>query len=262
MTMNFHARSNREMYTGRQADPGWVELIGSHVKLTGARAADIGCGGGIYTAALSLLGAESVVGIDFSAAMLEGASAACAKLTNVQFQQGNALALGLPDASLDVVLERALIHHLTKEELADCCREAYRILAPGGTLIVQDRTPQDSLIEGSTEHVRGYFFEKFPKLIAKETGRRHESSAVVQALEAGGFSAVKELPLWETRRRFERFDQFAADIRKRTGRTILHELSDEELVQLTDYIRERTGCEDEQPIEDKDRWTVWIARKH
>src|SRR3954470_601792 len=81
----------------------------------------------------------------------------------------------LPAASKNVVFERALIHHL--KDYKACFAEAHRVLVPGGSLIVQDRTPDDVELPGSPEHVRGYFFERFPRLLAVELARRPTDAA-------------------------------------------------------------------------------------
>ncbi|WP_028549326.1 class I SAM-dependent methyltransferase [Paenibacillus sp. UNC451MF] len=261
MPLNFHDRNNRSMYTGRTADLGWQQLIEREVNIKGVRAADIGCGGGIYTEALAKLGAASVVGIDFSSAMLEGAAASVHR-SEVTFQQGNALETGLADEAVDLILERALIHHLTESELKDCFHEANRILSKEGTLIVQDRTPEDCLLEGNKEHLRGYLFEQYPQLKEKETGRRHAAERVIQILNQSGFREIEEFPLWEIRQHYDTFTAYRDDLQHRTGRSILHELTDEELNRLTDYIQKQTGFQDNDPVVEKDRWTIWIAKKH
>ena len=52
---------------------------------------------------------------------------------------------------------------------------------------------------------------------------------------------------------YETFDEYAADIKARTGRSILHELSDVELNDLVVYIRARVS--DAGRITERDRWT-------
>lgn len=261
MTMNFHDPKNRNAYTTRQADEGWLQLIEEQGSLLGKKAADIGCGGGIYTKAMLRLGASEVIGIDFSQAMLEGAEAHCSQQANCRFLQGNALNIPLADRTVDVVLERALVHHLSLDELAAASREAYRILQASGVLIIQDRTPEDCLIPGSREHLRGYFFEVFPKLIDKETGRRHSSKTVAAALKQAGFHRVQQLQLWETRERYTQFINCRNELLNRTGRSILHELTDEELQLLVDTIQQEAGYRDDDPVVEKDRWTLWFAYK-
>src|SRR5262245_57533399 len=112
MAIDFHARANRTTYAGRQADTGWAAAIRRIVEPSGKRVADIGCGGGIYSRAWHGLGAESVVGVDASQVMVDAAREQAIGLPDISFQRGDAAATGLPHASVDIVFERALIHHL------------------------------------------------------------------------------------------------------------------------------------------------------
>jgi ubiquinone/menaquinone biosynthesis C-methylase UbiE len=89
MSINFHDAHNRMTYTTRSADQSWLACVQEHSEITGIKAVDIGCGGGIYTKALLQLGASHVTGVDFSAEMLKGASQNCEDLNNVTFIQGN-----------------------------------------------------------------------------------------------------------------------------------------------------------------------------
>jgi 2-polyprenyl-3-methyl-5-hydroxy-6-metoxy-1,4-benzoquinol methylase len=88
MAIDFHSRSNRSTYTGRQADAGWVEAIRRIVDPAGKRIADIGCGGGIYSRAWHELGAD-VVGVDFSQQMVAAAREQAAGLR--AFPSGRAM---------------------------------------------------------------------------------------------------------------------------------------------------------------------------
>jgi ubiquinone/menaquinone biosynthesis C-methylase UbiE len=254
MAIDFHSRRNRSSYTGRQADAGWVEAIRRIVDPAGKRVADIGCGGGIYSRAWHALGAE-VVGVDFSEQMVAAAREQAAGLCRISFRQGDATATGLPAASTNVVFERALIHHL--KDYKACFAEARRVLAPEGRLIVQDRTPDDVQLPGSPEHVRGYFFERFPRLRSVELARRPTDAAVRDALQATGFRNVENVTLWELRRTHDDWQGLKQDLAARTGRSILHDLSDDELAELILFIDKRLPSDG--PIVEKDRWTVWSA---
>ncbi|MBI2738423.1 MAG: class I SAM-dependent methyltransferase [Rhodospirillales bacterium] len=255
MAIDFHSRANRNTYASRRADTGWKDAMRRIVDPSDKRVADIGCGGGIYSRAWRELGARTVTGVDFSRAMVDAAREQSAGRADVSFQQGDAAATGLPAASADIVFQRALIHHL--RDYGPCFGEARRVLAPGGTLVVQDRTLDDVRLPGSAEHLRGYFFECFPRLLAIETGRRPTDAAVRAALDAAGFVKVGTTVLWEVRKVHGGWQKLEQDLAKRTGRSILHDLDDKELAELI-------ACIDKQlpaagPVVEKDRWTVWSA---
>ncbi|GLI08408.1 methyltransferase [Paenibacillus tyrfis] len=260
MAISFHDEYNKYTYTGRLADSGWMELIRKKARPQGKTAADIGCGGGIYSVALVELGVSSVVGIDFSEAMLQGAAEHCTEYGQILLAQGTADRTGLPDDSVELVLERALIHHVTAEALLDVFREAQRILKPGGLLIVQDRTPEDCLLPGSREHLRGYWFEKYPRLRQLEAGRRHDAAAIRKVLEASGFSVVEETQLWEVRKSYASYSDYREELLSRKGRSILHELSNAELQDLADAVAADSGLESNEPVEERDRWTIFFAQ--
>src|SRR5262249_42271769 len=150
------------------------------------------------------------------------------------FRQGDAAATGLPSGSFDIVFERALVHHL--HDHVACFAEAHRVLARGGALIVQDRTPDDVDLPGSPEHVRGYFFARFPRLRALELARRPTEAAVRSALAAAGFAGIATTVLWEVRETHQDKRHLAQDLLARTGRSILHDLDDRELAELVTYI--------------------------
>ncbi|AEO99787.1 MULTISPECIES: class I SAM-dependent methyltransferase [Heyndrickxia] len=256
MGIDFHSRQNRLTYTTRVADRSWIDMMRSLLTVEHiSNALDIGCGGGIYSKALADMGVQTVIGIDFSEPILEGAKENCKDYKNISFQLGNAYDTGLESQSFQLVIERALIHHL--RDLLACFKEAHRLLKDGGVFIIQDRTPDDCLLEGDNTNIRGYLFELFPKLIEKEIKRRHSSQTVIEALQEAGFKKIEEVKLWEIRKVHENKAQLLKDISERTGRSILYELDDQELSLLTDYVQKKVTKENN--IVEKDRWTIWKA---
>ncbi|MEW9502960.1 class I SAM-dependent methyltransferase [Jeotgalibacillus marinus] len=258
MAINFHDSNVKSSYSSREVSKDWeqclMQWIGDN-ELN--QAVDIGCGGGIYTKALAEMGIKRVTGIDFSEVMIEEARANSSHLDQVDFAIGPADHTRLPDEFADIVLERALIHHI--EDLTSCFKEVHRVLRENGLIIVQDRTSEDCLLRGNQTHIRGYIFERFPHLAQIETDRRHDSQTVVSALEKVGFTSIEEIKLWETRKMYVSKDELLTDIRSRTGRSILHELSDEELHQLVGYIDVQLSTTEK--IVEKDCWTVWKGIK-
>ncbi|UTR16859.1 class I SAM-dependent methyltransferase [Salipaludibacillus sp. LMS25] len=258
MGINFHSDKNSTTYTTRNADKTWVEAIRQLIPIEEvSHAVDIGCGGGIYSKALSDMGVNEVTALDFSEAILNGAKENCKAYQTISFKHGNAFETGLESNTCDLLLERALIHHI--QDLNACFTEAYRLLKDSGYYILQDRTPEDCLVKGDDSHIRGYFFELFPKLAKVETSRRHHSQYVIDMLKKVGFKEIKEVKLWETRHVYHNKEALLNDLRERTGRSILHELADDELYVLIDHI-DRSLAKN-TPIVEKDKWTIWKAVK-
>ncbi|WP_046721001.1 class I SAM-dependent methyltransferase [Heyndrickxia coagulans] len=256
MGIDFHSKQNRLTYTTRVADRSWIDMMKSLLTVEHiSNALDIGCGGGIYSKALADMGVQTVIGIDFSEPILEGAKENCKDYKNISFQLGNAYDTGLESQGFQLVIERALIHHL--RDLHACFKEAHRLLKDGGVFIIQDRTPDDCLLEGDNTNIRGYLFELFPKLIEKDIKRRHSSQTVIDALQEAGFKKIEEVKLWEIRKVHENKAQLLKDISERTGRSILYELDDQELSLLADYVQKKVTKENN--IVEKDRWTIWKA---
>lgn len=257
MPINFHDKTNQDTYSSRKADSTWIKTVGKEFDLRGKSVLDIGCGGGIYSRALADMGASHVTGLDFSRELLEAADRASDGYPQIEFVHGNAYETGLEGDAYDMVLERAVIHHL--DRLPDAFAECFRVLRPGGFCLIQDRTPEDCLLPGSRTHIRGFFFEKFPELAEKEISRRYSSSAVQSALEEAGFSSVKEISLWEVRKTYSDISGLRHDLLERTGRSILHELNDSELAELVEHIESRLT--DAGKITEQDCWTIWLAVK-
>ena len=109
------------------------------------------------------MGAKNVVGLDFSKEILHAAKENCNNFSNISFIHGDAHNIPYPNETFDIVISRAVIHHL--QEIPTFLREASRILNKNGVLILQDRTIEDCTIPGSPEHIRGYFSLYFQNLL-------------------------------------------------------------------------------------------------
>jgi demethylmenaquinone methyltransferase/2-methoxy-6-polyprenyl-1,4-benzoquinol methylase len=110
-------------------DKSWRQAAARATRLAGGEvAADVACGTGALTAELAALAPGAVVvGFDFSQEMLRRAGSG-------RFAAGDALALPLADASVDVVTIAFGLRNLP--EPGQGLLEFRRVLRPGGRLVV------------------------------------------------------------------------------------------------------------------------------
>jgi demethylmenaquinone methyltransferase/2-methoxy-6-polyprenyl-1,4-benzoquinol methylase/phosphoethanolamine N-methyltransferase len=101
---------------------------------------DVGCGTGeVALLAKTRTKAGRVYGIDPAPEMIAVAkSKAARKKLNVDFRVGVIEALPFPDASLDVVTSSLMMHHLPDDLQVGGMAEVYRVLKPGGRLLIAD----------------------------------------------------------------------------------------------------------------------------
>jgi ArsR family transcriptional regulator len=93
------------------------------------------------------------VGIDASQAMLGYARARLDRLRQAQVRHGDIYHLGLDDHVADAIVMHQVLHYLS--DPARAIREAARVLAPGGRLVVVDFAPHElEFLRDSFAHVR------------------------------------------------------------------------------------------------------------
>ncbi len=102
--------------------------------------ADIGCGTG-NAAELLAPHVKRVIAVDQSGPMLEAAKKRLARFANVEFADGPVEALPLGDSSVDAAVAVLVLHHV--REVDDALREMFRVVRPGGRVLLIDMVEHD-----------------------------------------------------------------------------------------------------------------------
>ncbi|MDP9868558.1 MULTISPECIES: class I SAM-dependent methyltransferase [Streptosporangium] len=113
----------------------------------GDRVVDVGCGTGYLTRIMArLVGPDGqVTGVDPSAAVVEHARRRAA--ANCSYLVGEGQAMDLPDACADVVVSSLAVHHMPAAARGTAIREMFRVLRPGGRLLIAEfRPPANALL--------------------------------------------------------------------------------------------------------------------
>ena len=101
----------------------------------GKKAADIGAGTGFITEGLIRKGLQ-VIAVDQSDTMLAEMKRRFAAVDGIDYHQGEAEKLPVPDETVDYAFANMYLHHV--ESPLKAIREMVRILKPGGKLVITD----------------------------------------------------------------------------------------------------------------------------
>ena len=161
------------------------ELYGSTFHLNGLLAtcdpawtvADLGCGTGRTAAALAPF-VRQVVAVDASAEMLGAARERLQGTPNVDVREGTLEAAPVGDGAVDLALLVLVLHHVG--DPAAVLKEARRVLAPGGRVLVIDMQPHDR------EEYRGQMGHVWLGFSEPQIGR---------LLAGAGFDGTRVVPL-------------------------------------------------------------------
>lgn len=124
-----------------------IEGTADHISLPdGGAGLDIGCGSGALTIACAKRNPQgSMVGIDrwgkeyasFNKSLCES-NAKAENVSNVKFQQGNAVKLDFPDESFDAVTSNYVYHNIGGQDKQKLLLETFRVLKKGGCFAIHD----------------------------------------------------------------------------------------------------------------------------
>ena len=145
---------------------------------------DIGCGTGEVTLLAKARAKNGkVYGIDPSPEMLAIARRkAASKKLEIDFRVGVIESLAFPDTSIDVVTSSLMMHHLPERLKARGLAEIYRVLKPGGRLLIAD-------FMRPTGTVLNHLFIAF----TRHRGLQSGIEDLQNLLKEAGFSQVTQL---------------------------------------------------------------------
>jgi ubiquinone/menaquinone biosynthesis C-methylase UbiE len=145
---------------GKQAE--YDRQIVSLLELDGSkRILDLGCGTGVLTRiiadGLDTPAGGEAVGIDAAARMIAVARKKRAA-SNCRFETMAAESLTFGDGTFDAVVSSLFFHHVPLELKAMALSEAFRVLRPGGQLVIADMHVPRTIMGALVSHVSRWFF--------------------------------------------------------------------------------------------------------
>ncbi len=169
---------------------------------------DVACGTGDLTELFARAGAQRVVGVDFTAAMLDIARSKRtrhAATAAIEYEQGDAMALTVETASVDIVSIAFGLRNVSAPTIA--LAEFRRVLRPGGRLVVLEfDEPTNGLIRAANRFYTHRIMPWTASLLARDTSGAYRylprsvetflsRDRLREAILAAGFARVEQTAL-------------------------------------------------------------------
>lgn len=205
-----------------------LDLIGQHLPLAGATVLELGCG----TARMTRLLVERFPIARLIATEVDqiqhAKNLASEHPATIEFREGGAQAIDLPDNSVDVVFMFKSLHHVPRELMAQALREIARVLKPNGLAWISEPVYAGAF----NDIVRLFHDEKIVRELAFQ--------ALEQAVAAGELELVQQI-FCNTETRFADFAEFETRIIKVTHTQ--HRLDDALYQQVQERFNTHVGAE-------------------
>ena len=163
--------------------PHFIELMGLTAQ---QRVLDLGCGTGGFARARAQRLQVEVIGVDVAAHLLRHAAAHAPALP-LRWVLGQAEALPLADQTVDRVLMSLVLHQIAQRQQA--LREVYRVLRPGGMVLVRTVAPEVTLQDWVP-------FRFFPQVAHVEATRLPAIDVILTLCRQAGFRALHTSTVW------------------------------------------------------------------
>jgi ubiquinone/menaquinone biosynthesis C-methylase UbiE len=130
------------LFFGGRRRPVFTRLAAASGARPGDRVLDVGCGSGYFTRIMADAVAPdgTAQGVDPSDEAIAQARS-LTRVANCTFSDGVAEALDAPDGSYDIVVSSLTIHHLPEALRPQAIGEMFRVLRPGGSILIADSRP-------------------------------------------------------------------------------------------------------------------------
>ena len=162
----------------------------------GERVLDVGCGNALLTKEMALAVGETgyVLGLDNSPEMLEMANAQCMNINQIALQQADVSHLPVENASFDALTCVQVLLYLP--DLQKALSEYYRVLAPGGRIVIVESNWNGLLINSENAMLT----QRITSAWLKNVAHPHLVPTLGAMLRAHNFKAIRieGIPVIET----------------------------------------------------------------